>query len=65
MNSPRKYSPRGRAPRFLAPHPRMAELSASWREGAAIAAGFLVLLITAWLIWAALAEAALALVDAA
>ena len=32
----------------------------SWREGAAVIGGVLVMLVTAWLIWAALAEAALA-----
>jgi hypothetical protein len=40
-------------------------LSAGWREGAAIAGGFLVLLNTAWLIWGALAEAAAALAQRA
>lgn len=39
---------------------RKAQLRAHWREGAAVAAGLLVLLITAWLIWGAFAEAALA-----
>jgi hypothetical protein len=39
-------------------------LSAHWRESGALAGGFLVLLVTTWLIWAALAEAALALADA-
>jgi len=42
-----------------------ARLRASLREAAAVSAGFLVLLITAWLIWGALAEAALALAGAA
>jgi hypothetical protein len=37
----------------------------NWREGAAVAGGILVLLITVWLIWAALAEAALAAADTA
>jgi hypothetical protein len=32
----------------------------NWREGAAVIGGVLVMLVTAWLIWAALAEAALA-----
>jgi hypothetical protein len=36
-----------------------------WREGAAVAGGILVMLITAWLIWAALAEAAFALAGTA
>ena len=38
-----------------------ADLRANWREGAAVIGGVLVLLVTAWLIWAALAEAAFAL----
>jgi hypothetical protein len=33
----------------------------NWRESAAVAGGFLVLLVTAWLIWGAFAEAAAAL----
>ena len=41
-----------------------AHFRADWREGAAIFGGILVLLVTAWLIWAALAEAALALAQA-
>lgn len=36
-----------------------------WREGAAVVAGILVLLVTAWLIWAAFAEAASAFAQAA
>ena len=39
---------------------REAPFEATWREAAALAGGFLVLLVTAWLIWAALVEAALA-----
>jgi len=35
-----------------------------WREGAALGAGFLVLLITSWFIWAVFAEAARALAAA-
>jgi hypothetical protein len=42
-----------------------APLGAGVREVAALGAGLLVLLVTAWLIWAALAEAALALAEAA
>jgi len=38
---------------------------ADWREGAAIAGGLVVLLVTAWLIWAALAEAVRAAAGAA
>lgn len=38
-----------------------ADPRVNWREGAAVAGGLVVLLITAWLIWAALAEAAFAL----
>ena len=64
MKSPRTQSRRQRAPEYLTPYPPKVSLSASWREGAAIAFGFLVLLVTAWLIWAALAEAALALAEA-
>lgn len=37
----------------------------NWREGAAVAGGLLMLLVTAWLIWAALAEAVLAAAGAA
>jgi hypothetical protein len=33
----------------------------NWRESAAVAGGFLVLLVTAWLIWGAFAEASAAL----
>ena len=61
MNSPRTQVRRERAPEFLAPYPRRSPLSTSWREGAALVGGILVVLITAWLIWAALAEAASAL----
>jgi hypothetical protein len=64
MNTQRKHARRRSAPQFLAPYPPKVTLSAAWRESAAIAAGFVVLLITAWLIWAALAEAAMALVEA-
>jgi hypothetical protein len=39
-------------------------LSAHWRESGALAGGLLVLLVTTWLIWAALAEAALAVAGA-
>lgn len=41
-----------------------AQLRVTWRESAALAAGLLVLLITAWLIWGAFAEAAYALAEA-
>lgn len=41
------------------------DLRPNWREGAAVMGGVLVLLITAWLIWAALAEAAIALAKTA
>ena len=37
-----------------------ARWGTNWREGSAIAGGLFVLLVTAWLIWAALAEAVLA-----
>lgn len=37
----------------------------NWREGWAVIGGLLVLLITAWLIWGALAEAAYALAETA
>lgn len=40
---------------------RRAQFRANSREGAALAGAVLVLLITAWLIWAAFAEAAAAL----
>jgi hypothetical protein len=52
------------APRLPVAHHPAAALRASWHEGAALAAGFLVLLVTTWLIWAALAEAALAVAEA-
>ena len=65
MHYPRTDGRRDRAPAFLEPYPRVTPSGATWREGAAIGAGVLVLLITAWLIWAALAEATLALVEAA
>jgi len=53
------------APKLLSACPRGTPYSTSWREGSAVAAGFLVLLVTAWLIWAALADAASALGQAA
>ena len=40
-------------------------LRVTLRESAALAAGFIVLLVTAWLIWAALAEAVSAMAPAA
>ncbi len=63
MKIRRTHVRRGPAPQFRAGHPAAATLRASWREGTALAAGFLVLLVTTWLIWAALAEAALALAE--
>jgi hypothetical protein len=45
--------------------PVKVPLRMKWREGAAVAGGILVLLITAWLIWAALLEAATAIAEAA
>jgi hypothetical protein len=42
-----------------------AGLRVNLREGAAVAGGILVALITAWLIWAAFAEAASAVAEAA
>ena len=42
-----------------------ADPRVNWREGAAVVGGLVVLLITAWLIWAALAEAASALAETA
>jgi hypothetical protein len=41
------------------------DLRPNWREGAALLGAILVLLITSWLIWAALAEAASALAETA
>jgi hypothetical protein len=41
-----------------------ADLRANWREGAPVIGGILVVLITAWLIWATLAEAASAFAEA-
>jgi hypothetical protein len=38
-----------------------AQLRANWRDVAAVPGGILVVLVTAWLIWAAFAEAAAAL----
>jgi hypothetical protein len=49
----------------MAAYPPQPSVSAGWRESGAIAGGFLVLLITTWLIWGALAEAAMALAEAA
>ena len=46
-------------------YPLKALLRPKWREGAAVVGGILVLLITAWLIWAALAEAASAVAKTA
>ena len=65
MNLRHTHARRERAPQFLAVHPVAAPLGAGVREVAALGAGLLVLLVTAWLIWAALAEAALALAEAA
>ena len=64
MRFRRKHYTGARVAGLLPPHPRRAALSAGWREGAALAAGFLVMLVTTLLIWAALAEAALALAEA-
>ena len=50
---------RPRLDSFLKDH--KPHLGGTWREAAAVVGGFLVLLITAWLIWGAFAEAALAL----
>ena len=61
MNSPRTHVHHRWAPGFLALRPRDEPLGPSWREGATIAGGIVVLLVTTWLIWAALAEAALAI----
>lgn len=44
---------------FIADH--KTAFRAKWWESAAVAGGILVLLITAWLIWAAFAEATAAL----
>ena len=54
---------RSRLDSFMKDHRPGARLN--WREGAALVGGILVLLITAWLIWAALAEAASALAETA
>jgi len=59
MNHSHTNVRRERAPMPLAAC-REAPFEATWREAAALAGGFLVLLVTAWLIWAALVEAALA-----
>jgi len=63
MNPRLTQARRQRALQFRPPL-AAAALRATWREGAALGAGFLVLLVTTWLIWAALAEAALALTKA-
>jgi hypothetical protein len=41
-----------------------AHFRVSWREAGAVVGGILVMLVTAWLIWAALAEAAFAIAEA-
>jgi len=64
MNFRHTHVRREPAPRLAVPRHRAAALRAGWRGGAALAAAFLVLLVTTWLIWAALAEAALALAEA-
>jgi hypothetical protein len=64
MHYPHTNVRRERPPAFLAPHPRRDPLNAGWREGAALAGAFLVLLVTAWLFWGALAERTLALAAA-
>ena len=46
---------RPRLEAFIRDHQR--HFRVNWREGVAVAGGVLVLLVTAWLIWAALAEA--------
>jgi hypothetical protein len=42
-----------------------SDLRVHWREGTAVIGAILVFIITAWLIWAALAEAASALTETA
>lgn len=64
MKSPHTRLRRERALEFIRPRLLKVTRNASLREGAALAAGFLVMLVTAWLIWAALAEAALAVAHA-
>ena len=59
MNYRHAYVRRGHAPARLAAC-REEPFRATWREASALAVGFLVLLVTAWLIWGALVEAALA-----
>jgi hypothetical protein len=64
MNFRHTHVRREPAPRLTVPrHPAVA-LRAGWRGAAVLAPAFLVLLVTTWLIWAALAEAALALAEA-
>ena len=64
MNFPDTHVRREPTPRLAVPRHPAAALRASWRGGAVLAAAFLVLLVTTWLIWAALAEAALVLAEA-
>ena len=64
MESPHTQPRRDRTRDFRSMSLPRAAFSDTWREGAALAAGFLVLLVTTWLIWAALAEAAIALAEA-
>ena len=64
MNFRETHVGREPASRLAVQRRRAAALGASWRGGAALAAALVVLLVTTWLIWAALAEAALALAEA-
>jgi hypothetical protein len=60
MNSSQTDRRAGRMRDLFAPNPSRMPVTANWRQGVAMMGGFLVLLVTAWLVWAALAEAALA-----
>jgi hypothetical protein len=64
MNSRPARLDEKRTRKVLPPYPPRVTVAAGWRDGAALAVGFLVMLVTAWLVWVAFAEAALALAEA-
>lgn len=65
MNYSIRHSVRHERPEVPSERLGGTHFQATWREGAALSGGIVVLLITAWLIWAALAEAVYAMAETA